>query len=559
LGTDLADDVIEGIAAKTDPPVEGKAVALSRPLIILGLITATALSALDVTIISTALPTIVGVLGGLEFYPLVVAAFLLTATTTVPVYGKLSDMFGRKPIFLVGAGIFILGSALCGLAWDMPSLIAFRALQGLGAGSIVPVSLTLIGDLFDVEERARIQGVFGSVWGVSSIAGPLVGGAIVQFFDWRWAFFINVPVGIMSMLLIFLYLREPAIHTRQRVDFGGAITLTVGMGFTLLAMQATSLGEEGVSQWFLWLGISGSIGTWTLWLGGVVLLALFVFFERRAPAPILSFDLLSRPVIAIPCLTGLLAGVVLIGYAAYVPLLVQGAWGGSPIEAGLIVAPMSLGWPIASATSGRLIKRVGYFPLVATGMSLVGAGTLLLLTVGLASDISLKAAITLVASAITGLGFGASTTTMLIALQVSVPWSERGVATASAQFFRNMGQAIGATVLGTILTLLLAPMLASERVRQAVATMPPDALKAGGDPALGPANALFDLDLRPTLAPDVVSALSDALSNSLWWTFLAMLVIAALGVLVAIRFPRVVTPADRGAPAAPQARPTSLE
>ncbi|HEX8598012.1 MAG TPA: MDR family MFS transporter [Chloroflexia bacterium] len=559
MGTDLADDVIEGIAAKTDPPVEGKAVALSRPLIILGLITATALSALDVTIISTALPTIVGVLGGLEFYPLVVAAFLLTATTTVPVYGKLSDMFGRKPIFLVGAGIFILGSALCGLAWDMPSLIAFRALQGLGAGSIVPVSLTLIGDLFDVEERARIQGVFGSVWGVSSIAGPLVGGAIVQFFDWRWAFFINVPVGIMSMLLIFLYLREPAIHTRQRVDFGGAITLTVGMGFTLLAMQATSLGEEGVSQWFLWLGISGSIGTWTLWLGGVVLLALFVFFERRAPAPILSFDLLSRPVIAIPCLTGLLAGVVLIGYAAYVPLLVQGAWGGSPIEAGLIVAPMSLGWPIASATSGRLIKRVGYFPLVATGMSLVGAGTLLLLTVGLASDISLKAAITLVASAITGLGFGASTTTMLIALQVSVPWSERGVATASAQFFRNMGQAIGATVLGTILTLLLAPMLASERVRQAVATMPPDALKAGGDPALGPANALFDLDLRPTLAPDVVSALSDALSNSLWWTFLAMLVIAALGVLVAIRFPRVVTPADRGAPAAPQARPTSLE
>jgi MFS family permease len=559
LGTDQADDVSKGTAANTGPPVEGKAVALSRPLIIIGLITATALSALDVTIISTALPTIVGVLGGLEFYPLVVAAFLLTATTTVPVYGKLSDMFGRKPIFLVGAGIFILGSALCGLAWDMPSLIAFRALQGLGAGSIVPVSLTLIGDLFDVEERARIQGVFGSVWGVSSIIGPLVGGVIVQFFDWRWAFFINVPVGILSMLLIFLYLREPAIHTRQRVDFGGAITLTLGMGFTLLAMQATSLGEAGASKWFLWLGISGGTGTWTLWLGGVVLLVLFVFFERRAPAPILSFALLSRPVIAIPCLVGLLAGVVLIGYAAYVPLLVQGAWGGSPIEAGLIVAPMSLGWPIASATSGRLIKRVGYFPLVATGVSGVAVGTLLLLAVGLVSDISLKAAITLVASAITGLGFGASTTTMLIALQVSVPWSERGVATASAQFFRNMGQAIGATVLGTVLTLLLAPMLASERVQQAVAAMPPDAIKPGADPALGPANALFDLDVRPTLAPDVVSALSDALSNSLWWTFLAMLVIAGLAVLVATRFPRVVVPAERGVTAATQVRPTSLE
>ena len=547
MGTDLADDVIEGIAARTEP-VEGKAVALSRPLIITGLIMATALSALDVTIISTALPTIVGVLGGLELYPLVVAAFLLTATTTVPVYGKLSDMFGRKPVFLIGAGTFILGSALCGLAWNMPSLIAFRALQGLGAGSIVPVSLTLIGDLFDVEERARIQGVFGSVWGVSSIIGPLVGGAIVQFFDWRWAFFINVPVGILAMLLIFLYLREPAIHTRQRVDFGGAITLTLGMGLVLIALQSGSRGGN-------WL----SPTTLLLWAAAFGLLALFVSFERRAPAPILSFDLISRPVIAIPCLAGLLAGVVLIGYSAYVPLLVQGAWGGSPIEAGLVVAPMSIGWPVASAMSGRLIKRVGYFPLVATGMSVIGVGTLLLLAVGLVDDISLKAAITLVASAITGLGFGASTTTMLIALQVSVPWSERGVATASAQFFRNMGQAIGATVLGTVLTLLLGPMLASDRVQRAAATLPPGALKAGSDPALGPANALFDLDLRPTLSSDVVGALADALSNSLWWTFAAMLLLAALGVLVAFRFPRVVTPADGSVTSTVQASTIPME
>lgn len=546
MGTDLADDVIEGTPASNEPP-EGKAVALSRPLIITGLIMATALSALDVTIISTALPTIVGVLGGLEFYPLVVAAFLLTATTTVPVYGKLSDMFGRKPIFLIGAGVFILGSALCGLAWDMPSLIAFRALQGLGAGSIVPVSLTLIGDLFDVEERARIQGVFGSVWGVSSIVGPLVGGAIVQFFDWRWAFFINVPVGILSMLLIFLYLREPAIHTRQRIDFGGAITLTLGMGLVLVALQSGSRGG--------WL----SPLTLLFWFGAAGLLALFVSYERRAPAPILSFSLISRPVIAIPCLVGLLAGVVLIGYAAYVPLLVQGAWGGSPIEAGLVVAPMSIGWPVASAMSGRFIKRVGYYPLVVTGATAIAGGTLLLLGIGLTSDISLKTAITLVASGITGLGFGASTTTMLIALQVSVPWSERGVATASAQFFRNMGQAIGATVLGTVLTLLLTPMLASERVQRAVAAMPPGALKAGADPALGPANALFDLDLRPTLAPDVVGALADALSNSVWWMFLAMLLISGLGVLVASRFPRVVTPADAGAPATATPRPISME
>jgi MFS family permease len=218
-----------------------------------------------------------------------------------------------------------------------------------------------------------------------------------------------------------------------------------------------------------------------------------------------------------------------------------------------------MGWPVASALSGRFIKRVGYFPLVATGMTVIAAGTLLLLGVGAVSDISLKAAITLVASAITGLGFGASTTTMLIALQVSVPWSERGVATASAQFFRNMGQAIGATVLGTVLTLLLTPMLASERVQQAVAALPPDALKTGTDPALGPANVLFDLDLRPTLDHGIVGVLADALSHSLWWMFLVMLLIASLGVLVATRFPRVVTPADKGANATVTPRSISME
>lgn len=545
MGTDIADDLIEGAAARKEP-VEGRAVAVSRPLIITGLIMATALSALDVTIISTALPTIVGVLGGLELYSLVVAAFLLTATTTVPVYGKLSDMFGRKPIFLIGAGTFIIGSALCGLAWDMPSLIAFRAMQGLGAGSIVPVSLTLIGDLFDVAERAKIQGVFGSVWGISSIIGPLVGGAIVQFFDWRWVFFINVPVGIVAMLLVFLYLREPTIHNRQRVDIAGAITLTLGIGLVLVALQSGSMGGSGLT-------------TLLLWLGAIVLLALFVYFEQRAPAPILSLSFLRRPIIAIPCLAGLLAGVVLIGYAAFVPLLVQGAWGGSPVEAGLIVAPMSIGWPVASATAGRLIARLGYYPLVITGMSGVFLGTLLLLAVGLVSDISLQTVITLVASTITGLGFGASTTTMLIALQVSVPWSERGVATASAQFFRNMGQAIGSTVLGAVLALVLAPALATESVQQAVQKMPPGAIKPGSDPAFGPANALFDLNVRPMLSSEVVTPLADALSMSLWWLFVAMLVISVLGVLVASRFPRVVTTASETSKQSKPVTPATLE
>lgn len=495
----------------------------------------TALSALDGTIVTTVLPTIVGVLDGLPLYSLVVSAFLLTATTTVPLFGKLSDMYGRKPVFMFGAAAFIVGSALCGLAWDMYSLIGFRAIQGLGAGSIVPVSLTIIGDVFEVEDRARIQGVFGSVWGVSSVAGPLVGGTIVQYFDWRWVFFINVPVGILAALLVFLYLREPRVHNSSRVDVAGAVTLTLGIGLLLVGLPQLVRGGKDASSTGL-----------LLLLGAAVLLAAFAFFERRAPAPILSFGLLRRPVIAVPCLAGVLAGGVLIGYASFVPLLVQGAWGGTPTEAGLVVAPLSIGWPLASALSGRLINRFGYYPPVVAGMSLILLGTLMLTSVRLVDAIPLKAAITLVASAVTGLGFGSSTTTMLIALQVSAPWSERGVSTAAAQFFRNMGQAVGATLLGVALTLFLTPMLATQRVQSLVHDLPPSLNKAGADPTLGPINALFDLANRPKLPAPTRDALSDALSNSLWWVFAGMLLLAALGAIVATRFPRVVREAEPG-------------
>lgn len=525
--SNTVDNVADQIAATppTPPPSE-RSIALSRPLIITGLILATALSALDGTIVSTALPTIVGVLGGLPLYSLVISAFLLTATTTVPLYGKLSDIYGRKPIFLIGAGIFIGGSALCGAAWDMPSLIAFRAIQGLGAGAIVPVSLTIIGDVFELEERARLQGVFGSVWGIASILGPLVGGAIVQFFSWRWVFFINVPVGIAAALLVFLYLREPAIHHRERVDIAGAVTLTVGVGLVLLGLPLIARSSEGPSP----LGIGFLVGA------GVLLLS-FVLFERRAPAPVLSLGLLSRPIIAVPCIAGLLSGGVLIGYASFVPLLVQGAWGGSPTEAGLVVAPMSIGWPVASTISGRLIKRVGFYPLVILGMSLILAGTLLLVGVRLFSDISLQAVMTITAATVTGLGFGFSTTAMLIAAQSSVPWSERGIATASVQFFRNMGQALSATVLGAALTLTLTPLLTSASMRALTANLPVSNA-AGSDPSLGPINLLFDLSLRPKLPPQALQALSSALSTGLGWVFLLMLLLGLAGAAVALRFPR---------------------
>ena len=527
-------------AAATPEPNEAappaRTVALNKPLVILGMILATALSALDATVVATAMPTIVGELGGLPLYSLVIAAYLLTATTTVPVYGKLADMYGRKPVFMFGAGAFIIGSALCGLAWDMPSLIAFRALQGLGAGGVLPISLTIIGDLFSIEERARISGVFGSVWGISSVIGPVIGGAIVQYFDWRWVFFINVPVGILSALLLFLYLREPPIHTRQKVDIAGAITLTVGVGLALVALQSS--GREG-----------GLLSPQSLlvWVGAISLLVVFILFERRADAPVLSLGLLSRPVIAVACLVGLLAGGVLIGYAAYLPLLAQGAWGGTPIEAGLIVAPLSIGWPVASALTGGLLKRYSYRPIVIAGMLMLLVGCMMLPAVQLSfigHDPILRAALVLISSLIAGAGLGCSTTSMLIAVQSSVPWSERGVATASVQFFRNMGNAVSAALLGAVLTATLAPTLATESVQALVSQMPTDAIGEQADPALGPVNALFNLDVRPTLSPDVTSALADALAGSLMWVFVVIAALAAIGAALAMRFPDRVVEAD---------------
>ena len=534
MGEAAVDETVESDSA---PAQAGgrRSYAVSKRLIIAGLITSTALSALDATVVATALPSIVGALGGLPLYSLVIASYLLLGTTTVPLYGKLSDMYGRKPTFIVGAGIFVVGSLLCGLAWDMPSLIAFRALQGIGAGAVLPVSLTIIGDLFEIEERARLSGVFSSVWGVSSIIGPLIGGAIVQFWDWRWVFFINVPVGIASIALIFLNLREPAIHTRQRLDVLGALTLTVGVGLLLIGLQSGS--REG------WLAPA----TLQILGGAMVFLAIFGLVERRTASPILSLDLLARPVIAISCMVGIMSGAVLIGLAAYVPVLVQGSWGGTPIEAGLIVAPLSIGWPIASSQSGKLLRNYSYKTLTLAGMGGIVLGMLLFLPVfaqPFSESVPLRTLVVVVSTFVAGLGFGLSFSSILITVQNSVPWRERGITTASIQFFRSMGNTVGAALLGAILTLSLTPLLATPQMRSLLSGLPATATHPGADPALGPVNALFDLEVRDTLSAPIRSALSGALSNSLGWLFLAVALLALTGLLLATRLPRVVVDAE---------------
>jgi EmrB/QacA subfamily drug resistance transporter len=530
-GEDLGESEAAATAGGDTPDPERRSQALSRPLILVALILATALSALDGTIVSTAMPAIVGALSGMPLYALVIAAYALTATTTVPIYGKLSDMYGRKPVFIAGAGLFIVGSALCGLAWNMPSLIAFRAVQGLGAGAVLPVSLTLIGDLFPLRERARIQGVFSAVWGVSSVVGPLIGGAIVQWFNWRWVFFINVPIGILASALFYIYLREPRIHTRQRIDVAGVLTLTFGVAALLVGLQVGS--RDGWLQPTTLVALGAALA----------LLATFALVERRAAAPMLTLELLARPVIAISCLVGLLSGGVLIGFGAYLPLLAQGAWGGSPIEAGLLVAPLSIGWPLASAYSARLLPRYGFRAITILGAALIALGTGILLLVVVpfvAAGPWLRAVTAVGGGFVAGAGMGFSATSMIIAVQNSVPWNERGISTAAVQFFRNMGNTVGAALLGAVLTATLTPLLAAPALRGLLGGLPASYSRAGSDPTLGPVNALLDLGVRDSLTPALRTGLQDALAASLGWVYLAMLAMAVGGALLAARFPIVV-------------------
>ena len=316
--------------------------------IIIALMLGMALAALDTTIVGTALPSIVGKLGGITLYSWVFSAYLLTSTTTVPIYGKLADLFGRKPVFLFGTAVFLIGSAACGAAQSMEQLIIFRAIQGLGAGAVLPIVLTIIGDIFPLEERARVQGLFSGVWGLSSIVGPALGGVIVDHFSWRWVFYINIPFGLLSAFLLIITLKENVERKQRSIDYLGTLTLTFGIIALLFALL------QGGVTW-AWTSLP-SLGLFAL---AVVLIALFLFQETRASEPILPLTLFSNRIIAISSIGGVVLGVVLFGVTSYVPLFVQGVKGGTATSAGITLGPFLVAWPSAATLSGRVILRYG--------------------------------------------------------------------------------------------------------------------------------------------------------------------------------------------------------
>lgn len=479
-----------------------------RVLIVLALMLAISLAALDGTVVGTVMPTIVGQLGGLQYFSWAFSVYLLASTVTVPLYGKLADLYGRKPVLLFGVGLFVAGSVLCGLAGSMEQFIIFRAVQGLGAGAVLPVTMTVIGDIFSIEERARIQGVFSSVWGVTSLAGPAVGALVAGGLSWRWVFLINLPLGALTAFLLWRCFQERAQRQTHSLDYLGTALLSSSVTALLLGLL------QGVDRY-------GWLGAPTLSLFGLsaLLLALFVLQELRAPEPVLPLWLFRRKIIAVAGLATFIVGGLMFGVSSYVPLFAQGVLGGSAFDAGIIVLPMSFGWPLATVFAGRVIIRFGYYPAILMGGSLLVGGSAVLL--GMSSPQSSQA-IAMVASLIVGMGMGFLMPALVISVQNAVEWHNRGVVTALSQFFRSIGGSVSVAVMGAILTSDLATRL--QRVE--------------GVPTGADADLLLNVEARELLPPAVLEAMREALAASLHQIFVLGLAGAAIAFAVVLFFPK---------------------
>ncbi|MBO9387130.1 MAG: MFS transporter, partial [Thermomicrobium sp.] len=404
--------------------------------IVSGVLAATFLAALDVSIVGTAMPTIVGELRGFALYPWVVTAYLLTSTTTIPLYGRLADLYGRKRILLAAITLFLAGSALCGLAQSMLQLVLFRALQGLGAGGIIPVTLTVLGDLFPLEQRARLQGLTSAVWGAAAVAGPSVGAAVTDLAGWRWIFYLNVPVGLVALGLLGAALQERVGRREHPLDYRGALLLTAGM--TLLLSGLSAAGEGRGAAPVVAVGAT---------LGGAALLVLFWRTEQRAALPIVPPELVRRRLMAVVGLGSILIGAGIFGLISFLPLAMQGLGAGTATTAGLTIMPFAVSWSLASTVAGRVILRFGFRSSVVLGMGAMLTGALVLQVVPRWPVLGWAVA----AAALFGVGMGFSATAFLIAVQNAVAWGERGIATALVGLSRTIGGAVGVAVLGAVL------------------------------------------------------------------------------------------------------------
>ncbi len=408
-------------------------------LVTIGILLSMFLASMEATVVATAMPTIVGQLGGLEHYSWVFSAFMLASTTTVPLYGKLSDIYGRRRIYVIAMALFLTGSVICGLATSMTQLILARALQGLGAGGVQPMAFILIGEMFDLRQRAKMQGFFSGVWGVSSIVGPLLGGFIVDQFTWHWVFYINILPGLLAAALVALAWREHGHHhERPAVDYLGAALLTSSVVSLLFGLLEV-----------------GTLSSWVLIATAVALFAALLWVENRAADPVLPMRLFRDRLFSTAVAHGVFAGWAMFGSVSFIPLFVQSVMGTSATQAGITITPMLLGWVTASVIGMRLILKVGHRRLGVVGTSVLVIGAFLMTLIGAESS----QIVMMVFIAMMGIGMGLSIPSFLVAVQTNVERRHLCTATSTIQFSRSIGGTLGVSVMGAALSIRLASNL----------------------------------------------------------------------------------------------------
>jgi EmrB/QacA subfamily drug resistance transporter len=473
----------------------------SRSLVIASVMASMFMIAIEATIVSTAMPQIVARLGGLHLYSWIFSSFLLTQTAMTVIFGKLSDVYGRKPTMLIGIAIFLIGSILAGFSWSMMSMIFFRLIQGVGAGAVQPVAMTIVADLYPARERGKVQGYLASVWAISAVLGPTAGALIIRHWSWPWIFWINVPIGVIAAAGFTVFFHEQARHERRSIDIAGAALFTIAVAALLIALT----------------GVGTSDNPLTLASTGLLCLstALFVMQERRAADPMISFSVWGRRPIAAANGVAALSGMALIGLTTFLPMYVQGVLHRSPVIAGLALTMMLVGWPAGATLGARSFHRFGLRRILIAGSVLLPAGAVVFVLLTPASSPVTAAA----GSLLMGTGMGLISVSSLVLIQELVDWSQRGSATASNLFARNLGSTLGATALGAVLNFGL--------------------IHAGGGGKPVTSDQLRQLLEAPAGTMSADAAIGSALQRSLHFTFWSMLLISLAIVGLALLVPPV--------------------
>jgi EmrB/QacA subfamily drug resistance transporter len=475
----------------------------NRRLVMAAVMLAIFMVATDSYIVATAMPTIVGDLGGFRFFSWVFAAYLLAQAVTIPIYGRLADLYGRKRVFFAGTSIFLLGSLLCGFAWGMVPLVLFRAIEGIGAGAVQPIATTIVGDIYTPVERARMQGYVSGVFGVAAVLGPTVGAFVVEHVSWSLVFWVNLPIGAATLVMFSLFLHEHREPRRHRIDYLGSAMLMFGVGAPMLALVQ--------------LGNADGFTLTALALGGALALAALVARERRSAEPIMPLQLWRNRIVAVGCLAGFFNGALMMAVSGFLPIYVQGAMGQDATAAGVVLAASSISWAFASMAAGRLMIRTSYRLAAAIGGVCLVVGSVVLILLTPASGLVLAGT----GSFLLGTGMGFCNTAFIVSIQASVGWNERGMATSATMFMRIVGQSVGAAVFGAILNLGL-----FRRLPEAGAAV----------------NRLMSPATRQSLGATEIARLAEAVGASLHSVYVIAAFIAVVSLVLALALPAKLSP-----------------